>query len=115
MKRHIEEEVDSAMVPLWQGFYKKNLELHIKSSDAVLKNQILATDWIELPTSSEKEWIIILPRTIPFLAVLGLSFHTEIRHFYRCLLSHTHGPINNKLLNCKGFLQNFTILCETAR
>ena len=57
MKRHIEEEADSAMVPQWQGFLKKNLELRIKSSDAVLKNQILATDGIELPTSSEKEWI----------------------------------------------------------
>ena len=33
---------------------KRNLELQIKPSDAVLKNQILVSDGIELPTFSEK-------------------------------------------------------------
>ena len=33
---------------------KKSLELHIKSSDPVLKNQILAADGIEVPAFSEK-------------------------------------------------------------
>ena len=34
--------------------FENKLELHIKSSDAVLKNYILLADWIELPTCSEK-------------------------------------------------------------
>ena len=37
-----------------QGFLKKNVELHIKSSDAVLKNEILVSVGIELPAFCEK-------------------------------------------------------------
>ena len=37
-----------------QGFFRKNLELHIKSSDAVLKNCIPVVDGIELPAFSEE-------------------------------------------------------------
>ena len=35
-------------------FLKKNLELHIISSDAELKNEVLVADGIELPAFSEK-------------------------------------------------------------
>ena len=34
--------------------YLKKLELHVQSTDAVLKNQILAVDEIELPALSKK-------------------------------------------------------------
>ena len=40
-----------------RGFSKKNLELHITPSEAVLKNRILAVDDIELPAFREKGWI----------------------------------------------------------
>ena len=35
-------------------FLKKNLELHLKSNEAVLKNQVLAADGIELPAFNKK-------------------------------------------------------------
>ena len=37
-----------------QIFFKKNLELHISSSDAALKNEILVADGIDLPSFGEK-------------------------------------------------------------
>ena len=36
------------------GFLKKKLELHIKSSDAVLKNESMVANGIELPAFSKK-------------------------------------------------------------
>ena len=38
-----------------QGFFKKNFKLHKISSEAVLNNQILATDGIRLPAFTKRE------------------------------------------------------------
>ena len=47
-------QYDSRISSFNQGFFKTKLELHIKSSDAVLKTLLPATDVIELIPISEK-------------------------------------------------------------
>ena len=47
--------------PLSRIFLKINLEMQIKSSDAVLKNQVLAADGIHLPALSENGKLMLLP------------------------------------------------------
>lgn len=44
---------------LQQGFFNKNLGLHIKSSNAVLKNHIQVAVRSELPDFSEKGYIYV--------------------------------------------------------
>ena len=39
---------------VWQGFFKKNLELQVKSNDAVLKNKILVLNGTELLAFDKK-------------------------------------------------------------
>ena len=71
--------------------FKKNLELHIKSSDAVLENQIPVADGIKLSAFSEK----------------GYMNATTSNNFISGCVSPIISYLNCKLLNCTAFSLNF--------